>query len=181
MGYVDYHKKIRSAATWGIIAIVAQIIAQGVTWSLKGDYDPLFAFMALNVPILLSVGTYIAHIRGYFYLGKLINAPLLALGTKAVIASSVFFGVCMVFLATAASLEITSAVSIIQILVMVSTIVFVVTALVFAAGLVMQYSRLGALAIIAVSVMAFPFFIWISWPMVIFLIPSTILLFQQSK
>ena len=87
----------------------------------------------------------------------------------------------MVFLATAASLEITSAVSIIQILVMVSTIVFVVTALVFATGLVMQYSRLGALAIIAVSVMAFPFFIWTSWPMVIFLIPSTILLFQQSK
>lgn len=160
--------------------MIAHAVGQIVIWLPKADYAPLLLFVVLGASMLATTATYVAHIRGYFFLGRMLGDRVIERAAIAVIAGSVSLGICTVLSVARTTLWPDVSWAVIDTLITLSMAGFLVGALFVAAGLIWRYRTTGILGLLAIPVLAYPFFVWTPWPMILFLIPSTLLLFRQS-
>ncbi len=173
--------QMRTAAIWGICAIAAQIVFLTIQGVLQGSFSPMFKFFWFELAVFLTALSFTIHMWGYSHLGQKVQNVWLVFSAQGL---AFFFAVIGGFVMVAGVMNGFFAGSGIHLLNGIQGIVFIlfcIPALTFVISLISTYKRVGILSVLSVGVVVFPVAMAIPWLLILFLIPSVILLFRESK
>jgi hypothetical protein len=169
---------IRTAAVWGICAIVSEIALFITIDSASGaGFGFSFQFIWWELVIALCAIAFAAHVRGYVKLGVKLHSRLLEYSSLGLAFTSTLLGAGLLLASASTYLFGGSETYLSQILLVACVGLFSIAGVLFVISILKPRRQIGVRAALSLGLVLFPLFILKGWPMALCLIPSTIFLF----
>jgi hypothetical protein len=172
--------KIRNGAVWGLCFICSAIFFLTEPTLLGTSSSFIVRLSLLELAIFLFISSFIAHIRGFVFLGRKLRKPFLERSAQAAAITLAFFGLSVmarIFFGVSGYYEVEKlADGCLGLL----WLLFIIAASSFGIAVVRLYKDFGFVAMWSGAVGLSMFFMWYPWPAILLVLPSTILLFRAS-